>query len=105
MNASRRSSTWTDRAGSARDSHPIHRFDRQGRGMTLDRRARAHRRASAHQLRADLTTMIAVAGLVATAGFGWLASLTYAGSPATSTTGTVSDNPGTVATPTPANHQ
>ena len=42
----------------------------------------------ATELLRDLTIMTAVVGLAATAGFGWLASMTYAGAPASGTSGT-----------------
>src|SRR5689334_5754499 len=54
--------------------------------MTPDLRARTDRRTDATRRRTELTAATAVIGLVATAGFGWLAAETYAGSPKTDPT-------------------
>jgi len=55
--------------------------------MTPDLRARTNRRTEATQRRAELTAATAVIGIVATAGFGWLAAETYAGTPKADTSG------------------
>ncbi len=68
--------------------------------MTPELRARIGRRNTASRLRSDLTGISLVAGLVATAGFGWLAAETYAGTPKDSTTKATTTDP-TTATPAP----
>jgi hypothetical protein len=56
--------------------------------MTPELRARTERRAEATRRRSELTAAAAVIGLVATAGFGWLAAETYAGTPSKDGTST-----------------
>ena len=68
--------------------------------MTPELRSRIAHRTRASRLRSDLTGLTVLTGLVATAGFGWLAAETYAGTPQTSKTATTTDR-STVATPTP----
>ena len=50
--------------------------------MNTTLRGRIRDRALATDLLRDLTILTAVSGLAATAGFGWLASMTFAGTPA-----------------------
>lgn len=69
--------------------------------MTPEVRARIAHRTRASRLRADLTGLTVLSSLVATAGFGWLAAETYAGTPKPTTTTTTTRTNGTVATPTP----
>jgi len=74
--------------------------------MTPELRSRIAHRTRASRLRSDLTGLTVLTGLVATAGFGWLAAETYAGTPQSSkapTTTTTTDG-STVAAPTPTNH-
>ena len=49
--------------------------------MKTTLRGRVRDRALATDLLRDLTILTAVGGLAATAGFGWLASMTFAGTP------------------------
>jgi hypothetical protein len=49
--------------------------------MNTTLRGRIRDRALATDLLRDLTILTAVSGLAATAGFGWLASMTFAGTP------------------------
>ena len=53
----------------------------------------------ATELLRDLTVVTAVVGLAATAGFGWLASMTFAGAPATNSRNTVVTTTDDAATP------
>ena len=71
--------------------------------MTPELRSRIAHRTRASRLRSDLTGLTVLTGLVATAGFGWLAAETYAGTPASSptTTTTTTTDSTTAATPTP----
>src|SRR3954468_14808406 len=70
--------------------------------MNTTLRGRIRDRALATDLLRDLTIVTAVSGLAATAGFGWLASMTFAGTPAANAP--VSDDTTTddqLAAPTP----
>jgi hypothetical protein len=70
--------------------------------MNKTLRGRIRDRALATDLLRDLTILTAVSGLAATAGFGWLASMTFAGTPAANAS--VSDDSTTddqLAAPTP----
>lgn len=75
--------------------------------MTPELRSRIAHRTRASRLRSDLTGLTVLTGLVATAGFGWLAAETYAGTPQSSktTTTTTRTEGSTVATPTPTDDQ
>ena len=70
--------------------------------MNTTLRGRIRDRALATDLLRDLTILTAVAGLAATAGFGWLASMTFAGTPSANASvsdGTTTDDQ--LAAPTP----
>src|SRR3954454_25263041 len=70
--------------------------------MNTTLRGRIRDRALATDLLRDLTILTAVIGLAGTAGFGWLASMTFAGTPAANAS--VSDETTTddqLAPPTP----
>ena len=69
--------------------------------MTPELRSRIAHRTRASRLRSDLTGLTVLTGLVATAGFGWLAAETYAGTPESTKTTTTTTDRSTVATPTP----
>jgi len=76
--------------------------------MTPELRSRIAHRTRASRLRSDLTGLTVLVGLVATAGFGWLAAETYAGTPKDTTSNatthrstTTTANPSTVTTPAP----
>src|SRR5262245_42899029 len=69
--------------------------------MTPELRSRIAHRTRASRLRSDLTGLTVLTGLVATAGFGWLAAETYTGTPESSKTTTTTTDGSTVATPTP----
>ena len=73
--------------------------------MTPELRSRIAHRSRASRLRSDLTGLTVLTGLVATAGFGWLAAETYAGTPQTSKTPTTTSERSTFATPTPTDDQ
>ena len=94
---SRRSSTSTE-GGTlvVPDSHGIHRIGRHraAHGSASQRQDRTPRACQAATRRCHGAT--AVAGLAATVGFGWLASMTYAGTPAVSP----ATDPAIVAAPT-----
>jgi hypothetical protein len=70
--------------------------------MTPELRSRIAHRTRASRLRSDLTGLTVLTGLVATAGFGWLAAATYAGTPQSSKAATTTrSDRSTVATPAP----
>ena len=73
--------------------------------MRSDLRARTDPRADATRRRTELTSATALIGLVATAGFGWLAAATYAGAPKPDTTPTTHATSTPTATPSTNRHE